>query len=121
MPARPWVQTKIRTKLAERRIGRHRTQDQMVELTGISRASYVWLEQGRHPNPPLRWLTNCALVLDCELEDLIDDEQREWFVLDESARTAPVEEPEEDDEEEAKEEDLVRTPSKGERRAANES
>jgi len=93
-----YKQTNVRTKLAERRIAGRRTQAEMVELTGISRASYVKLEQGRHPNPPLRWLTNCALVLDCRLEDLVDDEQREWFVLDERAPAAPIEEPEEADE-----------------------
>jgi len=29
-------------------------------------------------NPPIRYLTNCAIALGCELEDLIEPAWREW-------------------------------------------
>jgi hypothetical protein len=30
-------------------------------------------------NPPLRYLVNLSIVLGCELDDLIEDEWREWL------------------------------------------
>jgi len=30
-------------------------------------------------NPPIRYLANLAIVLQCELEDLIEPEWREWL------------------------------------------
>lgn len=33
------------------------------------------------PNPPLRYLANCAIVLGCQPEDLIEEEWRRWFPL----------------------------------------
>lgn len=45
----------------------------------LSRATYRKLEQGLIANPPIRYLTNCAIVLGCQLEDLIEDEWRAWW------------------------------------------
>jgi hypothetical protein len=36
---------------------------------------------GRARNPRIRHLSNCAIALGCELEDLIEDSVREWAVL----------------------------------------
>lgn len=41
-------------------------------------ASYWRLEKGRALNPGLRDLTNCAIVLGVALEDLIEDDWRDW-------------------------------------------
>lgn len=49
--------------------------------TGISRATYGRLEQGRYENPPLRYLVNCAIVLNVELDDVLQDDWRTWLKL----------------------------------------
>jgi hypothetical protein len=54
----------------------------MWEATGIGRGSYLWLEHGGHRTPPLRHLANCAIVLGCKLEDLIEPEWRRWQQFD---------------------------------------
>lgn len=55
------------------------TQAEMWKATGLARATYRKLEQGLIPNPPIRYLTNCAIVLGCQLEDLVEDECRTWW------------------------------------------
>jgi transcriptional regulator with XRE-family HTH domain len=81
------VQTKVRTKLAEWRIKRRVTQEEMIAATGLSRSAYLRLEHG-HPNPPVRWLANCALALDCQIDDLLDEQHRGWLARP-GARRAP--------------------------------
>ncbi len=58
------------------------TEQELATVTGMSTATYWRLEHGQMPDPPLRLLANCALALGVELEDLIEDEWREWKVLD---------------------------------------
>lgn len=70
------------TKLARARAARGLTQAQLAAAVGLARSTYWRLEAGRVRNPRLRELANCALALDCQLEDLIEDEWREWFVFD---------------------------------------
>lgn len=87
LPASPMAaprltQTKPRTKLALKRVAAGHTQIEMVRMTGLSEATYVRLEQGRHKNPPIRSLNNCAMVLRCSLMDLVEDEWLEWLSLD---------------------------------------
>jgi transcriptional regulator with XRE-family HTH domain len=60
----------------------------MAQLTGISLGTYRRLERAELENPSLRHLANCALVLECELEDLIQDEWRGWWP--ETASRAPT-------------------------------
>jgi transcriptional regulator with XRE-family HTH domain len=79
MPFQPGEQTDVRTKLAAWRVKRGVTQNAMAEAVGVSRATYVRLEQGRNDNPPVRLLVNCAIALGCELDDLIEDEWRAWY------------------------------------------
>lgn len=69
------------TRLATQRIGKGWRQEDLAEAAGLSRATYQRLESGRMPNPPLRYLVNLSIVLDCELDDLIEDEWREWMPL----------------------------------------
>jgi len=61
------------------RVRRGMTQQEMWQATGISRTSYIRLEHGGYRNPPLRSLSNCAIVLGCQLEDLIEAKWREWL------------------------------------------
>lgn len=67
------------------RLRRGMTQREMSATTGIPRGSYLRLEHGDFVNPPLRQLANCALVLGCQLEDLIEPEWRRWLKLNDSA------------------------------------
>jgi hypothetical protein len=56
--------------------------EQMAPNTGVTLATYRRLERGQNRAPNLRYLANCALVLRVELDDLIEDEWREWWVFD---------------------------------------
>jgi transcriptional regulator with XRE-family HTH domain len=67
------------TKLAEIRRSRGISQDRLAALIGISGTTYREMETGKNLNPPIGYLANCALVLGCELEDLIDERYRGWF------------------------------------------
>jgi transcriptional regulator with XRE-family HTH domain len=58
------------------------TQQEMADATGMSGSTYWRLEHGRLPDPPIRLLANCALALGVRVEDLIEDEWREWLALD---------------------------------------
>jgi transcriptional regulator with XRE-family HTH domain len=76
---RPGEQTKMETKLATWRVFRGMTQAEVAEATGIPLSTYWKLERDLLKNPGVRHLANCALVLGCELEELIEDEWRDWF------------------------------------------
>jgi transcriptional regulator with XRE-family HTH domain len=71
-----------KSRLAALRQKRGLTQEQLARATGLSASVYWRLENGHYDNPPLRYLMNCKIALDCELDDLIEDEWREWMVLD---------------------------------------
>jgi transcriptional regulator with XRE-family HTH domain len=77
------------SKLAAWRVKRGVTQAEMAAATGIPLSTYWRLERRRLWNPPIRHLTNCAIVLGCELEDLIEDDMRTW----KWSRAAPDEPP----------------------------
>ena len=74
MPRRADPGTKPETKLARARVAAQISQAEMVAATGMSRSVYWRLERGRIANPPLRHLTNCALVLGVPVEELIEEE-----------------------------------------------
>ena len=57
------------------------SQQELAEASGISIATLRRLERGTIKNPPLRYLANCALVLGCPLEELIEEEWRQWLPL----------------------------------------
>lgn len=80
------------TKLAWARLQRGLTQREVAEHTGISYATYQRLERGEIDNPPLRYLTNCALLLGVSLGDLIEEEWRQWKRFDARTPKAPTEE-----------------------------
>lgn len=68
------------TPLAYWRRRRGFTQDEMVRATGLSRATYGRLEQGRMDNPPLRYLANCAYILRVPMSELFQPEWKRWYV-----------------------------------------
>lgn len=70
-----------RTKLAAVRLERGLTQYQVASQARIAPSTYERLEQGELWNPRIRHLTNIAIVLKVELEDLIEDDWRRWSEL----------------------------------------
>jgi transcriptional regulator with XRE-family HTH domain len=81
---------KAETRLARVRLASGLTQRDLVEATGMSRSVYWRLERGRIDNPPLRHLTNCALVLGVPVEELIEDEWRTtWLQLSPGGPSEP--------------------------------
>lgn len=84
------MQATADTKLAAARLRRGVTQQELASATGISPATYWRLEHGRMTDPSVRLLVNCALALGVALEDLIEDEWREWLVLDQRRPEPPA-------------------------------
>jgi transcriptional regulator with XRE-family HTH domain len=74
---RPVEQTKVRTKLAAWRVKRGMTQKELAEAVDIPPTTYWRIEVGMK-YPTVRDLGNLAIVLGCQVEDLIDDRWREW-------------------------------------------
>ena len=50
----------------------------LLSEPGLSLRTLQRIERLEIDNPPVRYLTNCAIVLGCELEDLIEPAWREW-------------------------------------------
>jgi transcriptional regulator with XRE-family HTH domain len=67
-----------KNRLRERRRAAGLTQRALSERTGISLRTLQRIERLEVDNPPIRYLANCAIVLGCELEDLIEPEWRGW-------------------------------------------
>jgi transcriptional regulator with XRE-family HTH domain len=82
-------QIDIRTRLAAARVRRGVTQAELAAAVGMTLPTHRRLERGRMDSPPVRYLTNCALALGVEVEDLIEDDWREWHVLDQRAPEPP--------------------------------
>jgi transcriptional regulator with XRE-family HTH domain len=80
----------VKTKLAAARLRRGLTQREVAERSGISYATYQRLERGEIDNPPLRYLTNCALLLGVRVGDLIEDEWLQWKRFDETTPDPPT-------------------------------
>jgi transcriptional regulator with XRE-family HTH domain len=74
-------QSKRATRLARLRTERGVSQRELAEATGISLATLRRLERGAKANPPLRYLSNCAIVLGVEVEELIEDSWRKWLPM----------------------------------------
>jgi len=55
------------------------TQREMWQATGLARATYLRLEHDLDENPPIRYLANCAIVLGCQVEDMIEPTWRAWW------------------------------------------
>lgn len=58
-------------------------------MTGLSIATYQRLGRGELWNPPLRYLVNCAIALEADLDDVIDDDWRTWHSFSARAKEPP--------------------------------
>ena len=67
-----------RSRLYERRRAAGLSQRELAKRTGISLRTLQRIERLEVDNPPIRYLTNCAIVLGCELDDLVEPGWREW-------------------------------------------
>lgn len=54
----------------------------MSLMTGIPLRTYQRLENGKLTNPPIRYLTNCALALGVPLEEVCELAWVEWTRLE---------------------------------------
>ena len=77
------------SRLQEWRTRRGVSQDDVAAATGISRSTYSKLERGLIENPPIRYLTNCAIALGCNTSDLLEDKWLEWTVFDDRKPEPP--------------------------------
>jgi hypothetical protein len=59
----------------------------MAERSGVKLGSYRRLERGELANPPVRWIVNCAIILDVSWQDLWEPAWNEWLDLGRSAPT----------------------------------
>lgn len=94
MPGRRTSPTLPRTHLAYERIKAGFTQEEMAERTGIALPTYRRLERGilpsrEAPNPPIRFLINCAIVLQVDWQMLWEPAWNDWLDL---RRPAPTDE-----------------------------
>lgn len=76
------METRESTRLRQAREARGVSQEQLAKVTGLSLSTVQRLERGRMNNPPYRYLVNCAMALEVKVDDLIEDEWREWLPLD---------------------------------------
>jgi transcriptional regulator with XRE-family HTH domain len=67
--------------LRQRRRAAGISQRALAERAGLSLRTLQRIERLEVDNPPIRYLANCAIVLGCELEDLIEPAWREWKEL----------------------------------------
>jgi transcriptional regulator with XRE-family HTH domain len=65
------------------------TQREVYEAALISRGTYIAMEQGRHDNPPIRPLANCAIVLGVDICELIAPEWKKWWDKYDKEATGP--------------------------------
>jgi transcriptional regulator with XRE-family HTH domain len=70
--------SKNQTPLARMRIARGLTQEELAEATGIPRRTYQDIERGARQKAPLAQLINCAIVLDCTLDELLEERHKQW-------------------------------------------
>ena len=67
-----------KSRLYSRRRVAELSQRELAMRAGISLRTLQRIERLEVDNPPVRYLANCAIVLGCELDDLIEPEWREW-------------------------------------------
>jgi transcriptional regulator with XRE-family HTH domain len=82
VPKQATKQQPPKTKLAAWRIRRGATQPDMVKDTGIPISTYQRYEAGDYIDPPYRALMNCAIVLEVDINELIEDKFRRWTAFD---------------------------------------
>ncbi len=71
-----------KTKLARLRLDRGYSQLDIELATGIGVRTLQRLEAGEITNPPLMYLVNCAVALECSIEELVEDEWLQFVERD---------------------------------------
>jgi transcriptional regulator with XRE-family HTH domain len=79
-----------RTKLANLRLESGIAQEELAAATGLSIATYRRLERGEMPNPPLRYLVNCARALGVDVADVVEEEWNDSYPLSPRAKKPPA-------------------------------
>lgn len=81
-----------RSRLVGVRVAAGIDQKTMAELTGIPLTTYQRLDGKGNDldNPPIRYLINCALVLQVEIDEVSPVVLEEWTIFDERAPAPPV-------------------------------
>jgi transcriptional regulator with XRE-family HTH domain len=67
-----------KSHLYKHRRGAGLSQRALARQAGLSLRTLQRIERLEVDNPPIRYLANCAIVLGCRLEDLIEPAWREW-------------------------------------------
>lgn len=63
----------------------------MVARTGIHRDTYRDIERGNRKNAPrITFYVNCAVVLGCALEEVLEPEWLEWSALTPETASPPA-------------------------------
>ena len=78
MAARKDQQTKLTSQLARTRVAKGVTRPELAEAVGISLASLRRLEQERAFNAPFWWYRNCAIALQVDLDEILDERELRW-------------------------------------------
>jgi transcriptional regulator with XRE-family HTH domain len=77
------------TRIARKRLDHGLTQREVSERTGIPIGTYRRYERGTIKDPGLRHLANLALLFECDVSELYEDEWLEWTVFDQRAPRPP--------------------------------
>jgi transcriptional regulator with XRE-family HTH domain len=80
---------KPNTRLEELRRFAGIKQEQMSLMTGIPLCTYQRLENGKLTNPPIRYLTNCAVALGVPLEEVCELDWINWTRLENGPAAPP--------------------------------
>lgn len=56
--------------------------ESVAAAAGLSVSTYRRLEIGETTNPPIRYLVNLAMVFDCTVAEIIEDEHVTWLPTD---------------------------------------
>lgn len=84
-----WRRLDVRSRLAAARRHRGLRQEDVAPAVGLSLSTYRRLENGQLDNPPIRYLVNCAIVLDVSLTSLIEDDWCDWAQFGEHTPPTP--------------------------------
>ncbi len=77
------------TKLAKLRLSKGLGQTEVARAAGLSDRTYQRLESGKLANPGIRYLTACALALDCRLLDIIEHDWLEFWTDEDGGLSGP--------------------------------
>jgi transcriptional regulator with XRE-family HTH domain len=68
--------SRVASKIGHLRLARGLTQDAVARQAGMGKRTVERYDRGEVKNPPIRQLLAFAQVLDCSLEDIVEDHWR---------------------------------------------